>query len=154
MDISMRQAIKEAAKDYAIGKTLFREKVLKEVDADNYALREDNCYEDFKAGAEWKANRSPWIRVEDGLPGKEEYDWVLVLLRDKRDGFIGIPKIGELREDGFWHTEMSDTFNTPSFRRTYNTTDVLGTFLNQEVIAWTPIPSFNEILESDKDVSR
>lgn len=49
---------------------------------------------------------------------------------------------------------MSDTFNTPSFRRTYNTTDVLGKFLNQEVIAWMPIPSFNEIIESNKDVLR
>lgn len=111
-------------------------------------------YHGFIAGAEWQAKQSPWIRVKDRLPEKGEYDWVLVLLRDKRDGFIGIPEIGELREDGFWHTKMSDTFNTPSFRRTYNTTDVLGEFLNQEVIAWMPIPSFNEIIESNKDVLR
>ena len=34
----------------------------------------------------------------------------------------------------------------------YNTTDVLGEFLKQEVVAWCPIPSFDEILEANRDV--
>ena len=106
----------------------------------------------FKKGADWQARQSPWISVEERLPEKPKYDWVLVIIRDKRDGFIGIPQIGELRSDGFWHTETSDTFNTPNFRRIYNTTDVLGEFLKQEVVAWCPIPSFEEILEANKDV--
>lgn len=53
-DIDMRQTVEEAAKDYAIGKTFFRKNVLKEVDADDYVLRKDNCREDFKAGVEWE----------------------------------------------------------------------------------------------------
>ena len=53
----MRLTVEEAAKDYAIGKTFFRKNVLKEVDADDYVLRKDNCREDFKAGAEWQAFR-------------------------------------------------------------------------------------------------
>lgn len=106
----------------------------------------------FEAGAEWQSKQSTWISVEERLPEKPEYDWVLVIVRDKRDGFIGIPQIGELRSDGFWHTVTSDSFNTPDFMRIYNTTDVLGEILKQEVVAWMPIPSFDEILESNKDV--
>lgn len=106
----------------------------------------------FIKGADWQARQSPWISVEERLPEKPKYDCVLVIIRDKRDGFIGIPQIGELRSDGFWHTETSDTFNTPNFRRIYNTTDVLGEFLKQEVVAWCPIPSFDDILEANKDV--
>ena len=106
----------------------------------------------FENGAEWQANQSPWISVEERLPDKNVYDWVLVIVRDKRDGFIGIPQIGELRSDGVWHTTASDDFNTLEFRREYGTTDVLGVLLKQEVIAWSPIPSFDQILEANKDV--
>ena len=42
-----REDIEKAAKDYSIGKTHFRRSVLKEVDADDYVLRKDNCREDF-----------------------------------------------------------------------------------------------------------
>lgn len=106
----------------------------------------------FIQGAEWHAKQPLWISVEERLPEKPEYDWVLVIVRDKRDGFIGIPQIGELRSDGFWHTVTSDSFNTSDFRRIYNTTDALGEILKQEVVAWMPIPSFDEILEANRDV--
>lgn len=106
----------------------------------------------FRKGAEWQSKQSTWISVEERLPEKPEYDWVLVIVRDKRDGFIGIPQIGELRSDGFWHTVTSDSFNTPDFMRIYNTTDVLGEILKQEVVAYMPIPSFDEILEANRDV--
>ena len=106
----------------------------------------------YAKGYEAGTKQSPWISVEERLPEKPEYDWVLVIVRDKRDGFIGIPQIGELRSDGFWHTVTSDSFNTPDFRRIYNTTDALGEILKQEVVAWMPIPSFDEILEANRDV--
>ena len=77
--IDMRLTVEEAAKDYAIGKTFFRKNVLKEVDADDYVLRKDNCREDFKAGAEWQAKQSPWVSVKDRLPPPGEE----VLLFDK-----------------------------------------------------------------------
>lgn len=106
----------------------------------------------FENGSEWQSKQSPWISVKERLPEKPEYDWVLVIVRDKRDGFMGIPQIGELRSDGFWHTVTSDSFNTPDFRRIYNTTDAFGEILKQEVVAWMPIPSFDEILEANRDV--
>jgi len=109
-------------------------------------------YESFISGAEWQSKQSPWISVKERLPEKTKYDWVLVIIRDKRDGFIGLPQIGELRSDGFWHTIESDDFNTEQFRREYGTTDALGVFLHQEVLAWMPIPSFDDILEANKDV--
>lgn len=108
--------------------------------------------EAFRQGAEWQSKQSPWISVKERLPEKTKYDWVLVIIRDKRDGFIGLPQIGELRSDGFWHTRESDDFNTEQFRREYGTTDALGVFLHQEVLAWLPIPSFDDILEANKDV--
>ena len=73
--IDKRQTVEEAAKDYAIGKTFFRKNVLKEVDADDYVLRKDNCREDFKAGAEWQAKQSPWVSIKERLP--KENDMVL-----------------------------------------------------------------------------
>jgi hypothetical protein len=106
----------------------------------------------FVQGAEWQSKQSPWISVNERLPEKTKYDWVLVIIRDKRDGFIGLPQIGELRSDGFWHTRESDDFNTEQFRREYGTTDALGVFLHQEVLAWLPIPSFDDILEANRDV--
>lgn len=83
-DIDMRQTVEEAAKDYAIRKTSFRKNVLKEVDADDYVLRKDNCREDFKAGAEWLAKQSPWVSIKERLPKENE----MVLCRMVSNGAI------------------------------------------------------------------
>lgn len=138
--IDMKQTVEEAAKKYSN-------------DCRNRQLHcEPYCIVDFISGAEWQSKQSPWISVKERLPEKTKYDWVLVIIRDKRDGFIGLPQIGELRSDGFWHTRESDDFNTEQFRREYGTTDALGVFLHQEVLAWMPIPSFDDILEANRDV--
>lgn len=142
----MKQTVKEAAKENilfnhrTVDRTLFGKDLAK--------FGEMN----FVQGAEWQSKQSPWISVKERLPEKPKYDWVLVIIRDKRDGFIGLPQIGELRSDGFWHTRESDDFNTEQFRREYGTTDALGIFLHQEVLAWLPIPSFDDILEANRDV--
>lgn len=142
----MKQTVEEAARENilfnhrTVDRTLFGKDLAK--------FGEMN----FVQGAEWQSKQSPWISVKERLPEKTKYDWVLVIIRDKRDGFIGLPQIGELRSDGFWHTRESDDFNTEQFRREYGTTDALGVFLHQEVLAWLPIPSFDDILEANKDV--
>ena len=82
--IDKRQTVEEAAKDYAIGKTFFRKNVRKEVDADDYVLRKDNCREDFKAGAEWQAKQSPWVSIKERLPKENE----MVLCRMVSNGAI------------------------------------------------------------------
>lgn len=134
------------------------EEVAREAAEDCYECHYDDSLEmrlvkeAFRQGAEWQSKQSPWISVKERLPEKPKYDWVLVTIRNKRDGFIGLPQIGELRSDGFWHTRESDDFNTEQFRREYGTTDALGIFLHQEVLAWMPIPSFDDILEENRDV--
>lgn len=142
----MKQTLEEAAKENILFNHRTVDRTLSGKDLAKFGEM------NFVQGAEWHAKQSPWISVKERLPEKPEYDWVLVIVRDKRDGFIGIPQIGELRSDGFWHTVTSDSFNTTDFRRIYNTTDALGEFLKQEVVAWLPIPSFDEILEANRDV--
>lgn len=143
----MKQTLEEAAKE-----ELIHSYSNKYSDNGTFEYGQEAMLNMFRKGAEWQAKQSPWINVKERLPEKPEYDWVLVIVRDKRDGFIGIPQIGELRSDGFWHTVTSDSFNTTNFMRIYNTTDVLGKFLKQEVVAWMPIPSFDERLDVNRDI--
>lgn len=126
-DIDMGQTVEEAAKDYAIGKTFFRKNVLKEVDADDYVLRKDNCREDFKAGAEWQAKQSPWININDRLP--ENKDEVLVLSRMNISGKYFV---------------SSDSYDGKEW--------AVNLAMHYTRVAWIPIPSFDEILEASKDV--
>ena len=125
--IDMRQTVEEAAKDYAIRKTSFRKNVLKEVDADDYVLRKDNCREDFKAGAEWQAKQSPWININDRLP--ENKDEVLVLSRMNISGKYFV---------------SSDSYDGKEW--------AVNLAMHYTRVAWIPIPSFDEILEASKDV--
>ncbi len=151
----MKQTVEEAACTHWSESTYNKDAELAYDERDSIAIKalaKSVALRAFKKGADWQAKQSPWVSVEERLPDKNVYDWVLVIVRDKRYGFIGIPQIGELRSDGFWHTTASDDFNTPEFRREYGTTDALGVLLKQEVIAWSPIPTFDQILEANKDV--
>lgn len=79
----------------------------------------------FKAGAEWQAEQSPWISVEEQpIPNNED---LVVLLED---GSYRIACSGG--ESGI---QESNTYK-PLFN----------------VIAFMPIPTFDQILEANKDV--
>lgn len=121
----MKQTLEEAAYDYATNKTKFRKEVLKEVDPDNYVSRKSDCMEDFQCGAEWQAKQSPWISVEDKLPSLNQK----VIVYNGKQVYI------------YHRTEKDYAKDANSFLyglQTYN------------VVAWMPIPSFNEILEVNK----
>ena len=121
----MKQTLEEAAYDYATNKTKFRKEVLKEVDPDNYVSRKYDCMEDFQCGAEWHSNQSPWISVEERLPENNT-----VVLTRGAYGFL----ICQLSSLGEWET---------------------GANVNKErlgITHWMPIPSFDEILEANRDV--
>lgn len=81
----------------------------------------------FKSGAEWQAKQSPWISVEDKLPSLNQK----VIVYNGKQVYIS------------HRTEKDYAKDTNFFLyglQTYN------------VVAWMPIPSFDEILEANKDV--
>ena len=122
----MKQTVEEAAYDYATNKTKFRKDVLKEVDADTYVSRHADSMEDFQCGAEWQSKQSPWINVKERLPEEEQKIFVLTM------GY-GVPYIQK-----------------ETFRRS-NNLDIKGIWAhgNSIVLAWLPIPSFDDILKNN-----
>lgn len=77
----------------------------------------------FRKGAEWHAKQSPWISVEERLPNYKEE--VLVLY--EYEGRIQI-------QQSFYLGEKDWKFGS------------------NKILAWTPVPSFDEILEANRDV--
>ena len=120
----MKQTVEEAAYDYATNKTKFRKDVLKEVDADTYVSRHADSMEDFQCGAEWQSKQSPWISVEDKLPSLNQK----VIVYNGKQIYIS------------HRTEKDYAKDANSFLyglQTYN------------VVAWMPIPSFDDILKNN-----
>lgn len=77
----------------------------------------------FASGAKWHAKQSPWISVEERLPNYKEE--VLVLY--EYEGRIQI-------QQSFYLGEKDWKFGS------------------NKILAWMPIPSFDEILEANRDV--
>ncbi|MCE8854939.1 hypothetical protein K0F04_19795 [Bacteroides fragilis] len=83
----------------------------------------------FIQGAEWHAKQSPWISVKGRLP----------------------------EEDGYYFVTDGDVVEKVYFFKRWNkfvsTRDYPHLFYDEGVIkAWLPIPSFDEILEANRDV--
>ena len=130
----MKQTVEEAAYDYATNKTKFRKDVLKEVDADTYVSRHADSMEDFQCGAEWQSKQSPWISVKERLPEPNK----LVLCRMVSNGAI-----------------VSGYIVVSSGRLPYVATDggfEFEDWNDYECDMWMSIPSFDEILEANRDV--
>jgi hypothetical protein len=86
---------------------------------------EPYCIVDFISGAEWQSKQSPWISVNERLPENNT-----VVLTRGAYGFL----ICQLSSLGEWET---------------------GANVNKErlgITHWMPIPSFDEILEANRDV--
>nr|DAK33568.1 MAG TPA: Protein of unknown function (DUF551) [Caudoviricetes sp.] len=130
----MKQTVEEAAYDYATNKTSFRKDVLKEVDADTYVSRHADSMEDFQCGAEWQSKQSPWISVNERLPEPNK----LVLCRMVSNGAI-----------------VSGYIVVSTGRSPYVATDggfEFEDWNDYECDMWMPIPSFDDILEANRDV--
>lgn len=130
----MKQTVEEAAYDYATNKTKFRKDVLKEIDADTYVSRHADSMEDFQCGAEWQSKQSPWISVNERLPEPNK----LVLCRMVSNGAI-----------------VSGYIVVSTGRSPYVATDggfEFEDWNNYECDMWMPIPSFDDILEANRDV--
>lgn len=88
----------------------------------------------FKKGAEWQSKQSPWISVKELLPEPNK----LVLCRMVSNGAI-----------------VSGYIVVSSGRSPYVTTDggfEFEDWNDYECDMWMPIPSFDEILEANRDV--
>jgi len=91
-------------------------------------------YHGFMAGAEWQSKHSPWISVKEQLPN--DYKEKLILLKDRQVRVAILDEAdNEYNTYCFWYDREADE-----------------TFELEDVIAWMPIPSFDEILEANKDV--
>ena len=83
----------------------------------------------FEAGAEWQAKQSSWINIEEGLPEKDGYYVVT-------DGnIIAIVYFFKCWDKFARYRSYPFTF-----------------YENNAIKAYMPIPSFDEILEANKDV--
>lgn len=78
----------------------------------------------FKEGAEWHAKQSPWISVKERLP--EEGKEVIVLYE-----YVSTLMV----QTSFYHKQYE-----------------VWSFGDSKIIAWMPIPSFDKILEANRDV--
>ena len=90
---------------------------------------EPYCIVDFISGAEWQSKQSPWISVKERLPEK----------------------------DGYYFATDGDVVEKVYFFKRWNkfasTRDYPHLFYNEgEIKAWLHIPSFDDILEANKDV--
>lgn len=98
----------------------------------------------FKDGAEWQSKQSPWISVKERLPEEGQRILVGFLYYYKyADREVESPKHIDMftYENGWW---IDDSDNA------YRGKDVTENDI--KVICWFPIPSFDEILEANRDV--
>lgn len=76
-----------------------------------------------------------WIFCKDAMPADYGEDWVLIQIRERDNGYLWIPKIGEFRKrTNSWWIENEGVWN-------------LAEYPEFEVIAWHVIPSFDLSIE-------
>lgn len=125
----MKQTVEEAASAYL-------QKILESTDfevnfeEDNYDAGSRDAVFDvteraFIAGVEWQSNQSPWISVKERLP-EENKEYLVVL--DNRVVYVA------------------------QYNKNNKSWLIYGTGYTYNVVAYMPIPSFDEILEANKDV--
>ena len=79
----------------------------------------------FVQGAEWQSKQSPWISVKERLP-EENKEYLVVL--DNRVVYVA------------------------QYNKNNKSWLIYGTGYTYNVVAYMPIPSFDEILEANRDV--
>ena len=89
--------------------------------------------EAFIYGAEWQSKQSPWISVKERLPEKNTGVFFTVEWKDSRKGYF----VGLYFGNGQWESDNRIFLqDSPLYRITH----------------YMPIPSFDEILEANRDV--
>jgi len=129
----MKQTVEKAANDY-LNRILESTDFEINFEEDNYDSGSRDAILDvteraFVSGAEWQAKQYLWISVKERLP----------------------------EEDGYYFVTDGDVVEKVYFFKRWNkfvsTRDYPHLFYDEGVIkAWLPIPSFDEILEANRDV--
>lgn len=102
---------------------------------------EPYCIVDFKSGVEWLSKQSPWISVKEQLP--EENENIIIMCKH---GAI----FNGSYCNGVWFCMDGYIYDTYKDSPIYSSMSSIPTLW--EPIAYMPIPSFDEILEANKDV--
>jgi hypothetical protein len=124
----MRQAVEEAARENILFNHRTVDRTLSGKDLAKFGEM------NFIQGAEWHAKQSPWISMKERLP--EDTNEKLVMLVD---GTIRIAHYDEDYNEDMEYHFWYDCAASESYHR-------------DDVIYWMPIPSFDEILEANRDV--
>ena len=125
----MKQTVEEAAKKYSN-------------DCRNRQLHcEPYCIVDFISGAQWQSKQSPWISVKERLPEENEN---IIIMCEHGAIFNGTYCNGVwFCMDGYIH----DIYKSNPIYSSMSSIPSLW-----EPVAWMPIPSFDDMLEANKDV--
>lgn len=123
------------------------EDVAKEAAEDCYECQYDDSLEmrlvkeAFRQGAEWQSKQSPWISVKERLPEENEN---IIIMCEHGAIFNGTYCNGVwFCMDGYIH----DIYKSNPIYSSMSSIPSLW-----EPVAWMPIPSFDDILEANKDV--
>lgn len=132
----MKQTVEEAAKEYiykarasfvGITPEEYEEQINPEYP---YNVGTDEDFESlFIAGADWQAKQSPWISVKDKAGCDTSDDCIVMVMNGDIFKAYFSSENKWMKSDGGYYDEVVD-----------------------DVVAWLPIPSFDEILEANKDV--
>ena len=90
---------------------------------------EPYCIVDFISGAEWQSKQSPWISVKDKAGCNTSSDCIVMVMNGDIFKAYFSSKNKWMKSNRGYYDEVID-----------------------DVVAWMPIPSFDEILEANKDV--
>jgi hypothetical protein len=97
--------------------------------------------EAFRQGAEWQSKQSPWISVKERLPEENEN---IIIMCEHGAIFNGTYCNGVwFCMDGYIH----DIYKSNPIYSSMSSIPSLW-----EPVAWMPIPSFDDILEANRDV--
>ena len=132
----MKQTVEEAAKEARMtsAETLTTYGTHTSLDDFTYLSHDEIAESAFIKGADWQSKQSPWISVNERLPEPNK----LVLCRMVSNGAI-----------------VSGYIVVSSGRSPYVATDggfEFEDWNDYECDMWMPIPSFDEILEANRDV--
>lgn len=127
----MKQTVEEAADECRIAIALSLDKSCFDIDEcqDAGLSYDELVYTSFITGAKWQAKQSPWISVEDKAGCDTSGDCIVMVMNGDIFKAYFSSENKWMKSNGGYYDEVID-----------------------DVVAWFPIPSFDEILEANKDV--